>query len=114
MLAVATEAVGRVAIVGHYPLVFPVNFAIDEKSILYRTGSGTNLHSVHRSNVTSEADNSDPIHRGGSSVMVKGVPQELNVDRHIPTARQAPLQDPRMVDSSGKDKASIGCESRHP
>jgi hypothetical protein len=34
-----TRAAGRVAvIVGHYPVVFPVNYALDEKSILYRTG----------------------------------------------------------------------------
>ena len=49
----ATQPVGRVAvIVGHYPVVFPVNYAVDDKTIVYRTGAGTKLHSVHRSNVT--------------------------------------------------------------
>jgi nitroimidazol reductase NimA-like FMN-containing flavoprotein (pyridoxamine 5'-phosphate oxidase superfamily) len=34
----ATQRVGRVAvIVGHYPLVFPVKYAVDDKKILYRT-----------------------------------------------------------------------------
>src|SRR5579864_5006638 len=52
-----TQAVGRVAvIVGHYPLVFPVNYAVDDKAILYRTGTGTKLQSIHRSNVTFEVD----------------------------------------------------------
>ena len=88
----ATQAVGRVAvIVGHYPLVFPVNYALSEKSILYRTGPGTKLHSIHRSNVTFEVDSIDPVHRSGWSVMVKGVAQELNADRQRAAVSQAEL-----------------------
>jgi nitroimidazol reductase NimA-like FMN-containing flavoprotein (pyridoxamine 5'-phosphate oxidase superfamily) len=76
---VATQPVGRVAvIVGHYPVVFPVNFAVDDKTILYRTGVGTKLHSIHRSNVTFEVDAIDPVHHTGWSVMIKGVAQELS------------------------------------
>lgn len=79
----ASQPVGRVAvIVGHYPLVFPVNYAVDDKSIVYRTGVGTKLHSVHRSNVTFEADAIDPVHHTGWSVMVKGVAQELSPTRN--------------------------------
>jgi nitroimidazol reductase NimA-like FMN-containing flavoprotein (pyridoxamine 5'-phosphate oxidase superfamily) len=68
-------------IVGHYPLVFPVNYAVDGKTILYRTGAGTKLHSVHRSNVTFEVDEIDTARRAGWSVMVKGVAQELSPKR---------------------------------
>jgi nitroimidazol reductase NimA-like FMN-containing flavoprotein (pyridoxamine 5'-phosphate oxidase superfamily) len=79
---VATQPVGRVAvIVGHYPVVFPVNFAVDGKTILYRTGVGTKLHSIHRSNVTFEVDAIDPVHHTGWSVMIKGVAQELSPAR---------------------------------
>jgi nitroimidazol reductase NimA-like FMN-containing flavoprotein (pyridoxamine 5'-phosphate oxidase superfamily) len=85
-----TQEVGRVAvIVGHYPLVFPVNYAVDDKSIVYRTGSGTKLHSIHRSNVTFEVDCFDPVHHGGWSVMVKGVAQELSVIRNRATVSRA-------------------------
>ena len=78
-----TQEVGRVAvIVGHYPVVFPVNYALVERSIVYRTGSGTKLHSLHRSNVTFEVDSVDSLHRSGWSVMVKGVAEELNIDRN--------------------------------
>jgi uncharacterized protein len=88
-----TQAVGRVAvIVGHYPLVFPVNYAVDDNSILYRTGTGTKLHSIHRSNVTFQVDSIDPIHHTGWSVMVKGVAQELNVVRNQGTVSRAELQ----------------------
>jgi hypothetical protein len=78
----ATQPVGRVAIiVGHYPEVFPVNYAVQEKTILYRTGVGAKLHAIHRSNVTFQADAIDPVHRAGWSVMVKGVAQEVNPSR---------------------------------
>jgi nitroimidazol reductase NimA-like FMN-containing flavoprotein (pyridoxamine 5'-phosphate oxidase superfamily) len=69
-------------IVGHYPLVFPVNFALDGKVILYRTGMGTKVESVHRSNVVFEVDQIDTEGRSGWSVMVKGVAQEVEVERH--------------------------------
>lgn len=89
----STQAVGRVAvIVGHYPLVFPVNYALDDKAILYQTGTGTKLQSIHRSNVTFEVDSIDLVHRSGWSVMVKGVAQELNVDRNRATVTRAELE----------------------
>jgi nitroimidazol reductase NimA-like FMN-containing flavoprotein (pyridoxamine 5'-phosphate oxidase superfamily) len=78
-------------IVGHYPLVFPVNYAIVGKTILYRTGVGTKLHSVHRSNVTFEADEIDPAHRSGWSVMVKGVAQEVSPTRDRQLTSRAEL-----------------------
>ncbi len=74
----ATQPVGRVAVVGHYPLVFAVNYDVDDQTIVYRTGAGTKLHSVHRSNVTFEADEIDTHRRTGWSVMIKGVAQELS------------------------------------
>jgi uncharacterized protein len=78
----ATQPVGRVAvIVGHYPLVFPVNFGLDGQSIVYLTGTGAKVYSVHRSNVTFEVDHIDLAHRTGWSVMVKGVAQELYAER---------------------------------
>jgi nitroimidazol reductase NimA-like FMN-containing flavoprotein (pyridoxamine 5'-phosphate oxidase superfamily) len=88
-----TQMVGRVAvIVGHYPLVFPVNFALDNKTIVFRTGSGTKLHSIHRSNVTFEVDSIDPVHHSGWSVMAKGVAQELSVLRNRETVSRAELR----------------------
>jgi nitroimidazol reductase NimA-like FMN-containing flavoprotein (pyridoxamine 5'-phosphate oxidase superfamily) len=88
----STQAVGRVAvIVGHYPLVFPVNYAVAEKSIVFRTGSGTKLHAVHRSNMSFEVDSIDPVHHVGWSVMVKGVAQELSVAHNRATVSRAEL-----------------------
>ncbi len=79
----ATRSVGRLAVnMGHYPLVFPVNYALDAKTIVFRTGVGTKLHAIHRSNVTFEVDEIDVPHRSGWSVMVKGAAHELSADRN--------------------------------
>jgi uncharacterized protein len=79
----ATQPVGRVAvIVGHYPLVFPVNHAVQGRHIFFRTGAGTKLWAIHRSNVTFEVDELDPVNRSGWSVMVRGAARELSVARN--------------------------------
>jgi nitroimidazol reductase NimA-like FMN-containing flavoprotein (pyridoxamine 5'-phosphate oxidase superfamily) len=87
-----TQGIGRVAVVvGHYPLVFPVNYMLDDRSVLFRTGAGTKLHSIHRSNVTFEVDSIDVAHHSGWSVLLKGVAQELSVVRHRSTVSRAEL-----------------------
>ncbi len=74
----ASQPVGRVAlIVGHYPVVFPVNHAVDRRGIVFRTGAGTKLWAIHRSNVTFEVDDFDMVNHTGWSVMVKGSAREL-------------------------------------
>jgi uncharacterized protein len=86
----ATQPVGRIAIVvGHYPLVFPVNFAVDGHEILYRTGVGLKLYSLRRCNVTFEVDEIDPIHRTGWSVMVKGAAHEIDAEHNHGAATRA-------------------------
>lgn len=74
----ATEEIGRVAVVvGHYPLVFPVNYVVDGRRILFRTGVGTKLWSVSRSNITFEVDSVDRRTKTGWSVMVRGAAHEV-------------------------------------
>lgn len=76
----ATAPVGRVAVVvGHYPVVEPVNFAVDGDAVVFRTSSGSKLDMIHGKHVTFEADEVDADHRSGWSVLVKGVAQSLNV-----------------------------------
>jgi nitroimidazol reductase NimA-like FMN-containing flavoprotein (pyridoxamine 5'-phosphate oxidase superfamily) len=74
----ATQQIGRLAVmVGHYPLIFPVNFALDDKVILFRTAPGTKLYAIQHSNVTFEVDEIDVAHRSGWSVLVHGVAHQL-------------------------------------
>jgi uncharacterized protein len=78
-----SQTVGRFAVVvGPYPLVFPVNYAVDHRHILFRTGAGTKLWSIHRSNVTFQVDQFDPVHRSGWSVMAWGAAHEVSDGDH--------------------------------
>src|SRR5438105_4213651 len=89
---VATQAVGRVAVIeGRYPLVFPVNYAVEGRSLLFRTGTGTKLRATHRSNICFEVDEIDLIHRTGWSVMVRGAARELDSETEQALTREADL-----------------------
>ena len=84
----STQRVGRIAVVvGHYPLVFPVNYALADKAIVFRTGVGTKLWAIHRSNVTFEVDEFDTVERSGWSVMARGSAQEVDARRDLGLAR---------------------------
>lgn len=86
----ATQPVGRVAvIVGHYAQVFPVNFAVVDRSVAFRTNAGTKLWATTRSNITFQVDQLDTVHKAGWSVMMRGVARELSFDRHPALARSA-------------------------
>jgi nitroimidazol reductase NimA-like FMN-containing flavoprotein (pyridoxamine 5'-phosphate oxidase superfamily) len=82
-----TQQVGRLAVmVGHYPLVFPVNYAVDGREIVFRTEPGTKLYAIERSNVTFEVDLPIPT---GWSVMVQGVGLELLEERNVELAERS-------------------------
>jgi nitroimidazol reductase NimA-like FMN-containing flavoprotein (pyridoxamine 5'-phosphate oxidase superfamily) len=79
-----SQPVGRFAVIaGPYPLVFPVNYAVDRRHILFRTGAGTKLWAVHHSNVTFQVDQIDPEHRSGWSVMAWGAAHEISEEEHV-------------------------------
>jgi len=76
----ATQPVGRVAVgIDHYPVIVPVNFALDGQSVVFRSSPGAKLNRIHGAKVTFEVDQIDPVHRTGWSVLVKGVAHGLNV-----------------------------------
>ncbi len=86
----SAQPVGRVAvIVGHYAQVFPVNFAVVDRSIVFRTNAGTKLWATTRSNVTFQVDELDVARKAGWSVMVRGAAREVSFDRQPSLARNA-------------------------
>lgn len=74
----ATRAVGRIAVVrdGH-PLIFPVNFVVEERTVAFRTDPGTKLDWSTLARVAFEADQVDEERREGWSVVVVGVGREV-------------------------------------
>jgi uncharacterized protein len=78
----AAQQVGRLGVdAGHYPVIFPVNYALDGEAILIRTEPGTKLPAADYANVTFEVDDIDRQTRSGWSVLVRGVAEEVTAAR---------------------------------
>ncbi len=74
-----TKDLGRLAIVvDGQPLIFPVNYAMDDRVVVFRTGPGVKLERGPYTRAAFEVDDVD--RRGGVawSVMVQGAMQEIS------------------------------------
>lgn len=69
-----TTTVGRLAvIVGDHPDIFPLNYAVDRGTAVFRTGEGSKvLGALSGTSVALEADGYDPASGRAWSVVVKG------------------------------------------
>ena len=74
----AAEEVGRLAVI-HVtsPRIFPVNYILDGRTIVFRTDAGTKLDHGQRSGVCFEIDAFDRPTRSGWSVVVTGRLEEI-------------------------------------
>ena len=81
----AAGSVGRVAVVaGREPVIFPVNYALHEGRIVFRTAPGTKLQSVDWGTRASfEIDDLDPVAREGWSVVAVGPAEEIRAAREV-------------------------------
>jgi nitroimidazol reductase NimA-like FMN-containing flavoprotein (pyridoxamine 5'-phosphate oxidase superfamily) len=86
----ALRPIGRVAVsVGALPAVFPVNFCLVGRDVLFRTAAGTKLDAALQESVVAfEVDDFDAEGHLGWSVLVVGKATEL---RPIELARLEPL-----------------------
>lgn len=84
--------VGRLALAGPRPVIFPVNFAIDGDNVVFRTDPGTKFHAaVHNSYVAFEADWVEPTWQIGWSVVVRGQAHLVTDPDELARARRLPL-----------------------
>jgi hypothetical protein len=76
-----SEEVGRLAFVGDdgWPVVLPLNFALEGDVIVLRTDSDSVVVDVPGRPVAFEVEHLAPVYRGGWSVLVRGVGRELGV-----------------------------------
>jgi nitroimidazol reductase NimA-like FMN-containing flavoprotein (pyridoxamine 5'-phosphate oxidase superfamily) len=73
-----TQEIGRVGLnAEHYPLIFPVNYALDGTTLVIRTHAGTILGAAEHANVTFQVDDIDRRTRSGWSVLVRGQAEEV-------------------------------------
>jgi len=87
----ASVALGRlVTSVDDQPEIFPVNFVVQNRTVLFRTAEGTKLISAAiNKRVLFEADDHNVAE--GWSVIVKGVARTLRTDDEVRQAERAQL-----------------------
>jgi len=86
----SSASVGRlVTSVDGQPEIFPVNFVVQHRTVLFRTAEGTKLISAAINNVLFEADDHNVAE--GWSVIVKGMARLLRTDEEIDEAERARL-----------------------
>lgn len=90
----ASMPVGRVGVlVDSAPEIYPVNFAVDRHTVVFRTDAGTKLRGLHRSpSVCFEVDGFDPGERTGWSVLVKGFASEVDALEDVLRLSALPLR----------------------
>jgi nitroimidazol reductase NimA-like FMN-containing flavoprotein (pyridoxamine 5'-phosphate oxidase superfamily) len=90
----ATQVVGRVAVVvDGRASVFPVNYVLDRRHIVFRTDEGIKLAAARAgSMVTFEVDRSDPMYHTGWSVMATGQLEEVTDPEDLGRVRGLPVR----------------------
>ncbi len=85
--------VGRLAVaIGNYPDVFPINYVVDDGTIVFRTAEGTKLAAaVLGIAVAFEIDGYDATSGEAWSVVVKGSAQEIEATYGLFDADAFPL-----------------------
>ena len=73
------DEIGRLAVIapGGAPMIFPVNYVLDDRSIVFRTAAGTKLDAGPRSRACFEVDSFDHERRSGWSVVATGRLEEV-------------------------------------
>jgi nitroimidazol reductase NimA-like FMN-containing flavoprotein (pyridoxamine 5'-phosphate oxidase superfamily) len=84
--------VGRIALAGPRPTIFPVNYAIDGDCVVFRTDPGTKFHAaVHKAFVAFEVDWVEPTWKIGWSVLVRGQAKLVDEPSEITHLKELPL-----------------------
>lgn len=88
-----TATVGRLAVdVGGRPDIYPINFVIDEGTIVFRTGAGTKLAAAAlMHHVAFEIDGYHPTDRTAWSVVIKGWADQVERMDAVFEAEELPL-----------------------
>jgi nitroimidazol reductase NimA-like FMN-containing flavoprotein (pyridoxamine 5'-phosphate oxidase superfamily) len=74
-------------------MIFPVNYAMDGDSIVFRTGPGTKFHaSVHKAFVAFEVDWVEKDWQLGWSVVARGQATVIEDPEELARARKLPLE----------------------
>lgn len=90
----AQSRVGRVVVTDRaLPAAFPVNFALLDSDVVFQTTTGSKLEAAEGEEVMAfEADEIDPVLRGGWSVLVQGLASVISDPHELAQARALGLE----------------------
>lgn len=92
LLAGHAARVGRVGVGGPSPDIFPVNYALDGRSVVFRTAPGRKLAAVGRGErVVFEVDELHPRWERGWSVVLRGFAEHVTDPEELARLRDLPL-----------------------
>jgi nucleotide-binding universal stress UspA family protein/nitroimidazol reductase NimA-like FMN-containing flavoprotein (pyridoxamine 5'-phosphate oxidase superfamily) len=87
-----SSRVGRLAVCSSgSPRIFPINFVVDEHTIVFRTAPGTKLAGVRNSSVAFEVDDYDADTGQATSVIIAGTATEITDADEWDRALELPL-----------------------
>jgi nitroimidazol reductase NimA-like FMN-containing flavoprotein (pyridoxamine 5'-phosphate oxidase superfamily) len=88
-----SSAIGRVATVSvhRWPLIFPVNFAMDGGAVVFRTDVGSMLYGARRGAIAFECDGIDIMYHTGWSVLATGQAEEVVNEAELARLARLPL-----------------------
>ena len=86
--------IGRVGVsIGAIPAIFPVNFALLNGDIVFRTATGTKLDAATQNSVVAfEVDRIDAVYEEGWSVFVVGTAEEVHDADELERVRHLDLR----------------------
>ncbi len=87
--------VGRVAVAddGRRPTIMPVNYAVDDDAVVFRTAEGAKFAAaVRHAYVAFEVDDVDVAWKEGWSVLVRGQAEEVTDPAELERVQALPLQ----------------------
>jgi len=88
-----TQRLGRLAyVVDGRPRILPLNYAVHQGSVIFRTGYGDLLDTIHLQEVEFEVDHGASDAGTGWSVIVHGVAEEIWRPEELDIARRLPLR----------------------
>ena len=89
----STSYVGRLAVsIANQPEMFPVNYAVDGRTLVFVTAEGTKLAAaVLGEGVAFEIDAADPLFHTGWFVVVRGHAREIEQMDELMAAQELPL-----------------------
>jgi nitroimidazol reductase NimA-like FMN-containing flavoprotein (pyridoxamine 5'-phosphate oxidase superfamily) len=83
---------GRLAVVvDGRPLIFPVNYAMSGRHVVFRSGAGTKVHAAVDRAVAFEIDGLDGLYHTGWSVLVVGTAYEERDPAHLEELARLPF-----------------------